>query len=299
MMNMNPFCFCRDEHQRPDFPQNQDPRENCHFDGSAFGRFRPPWPHFGRGFREMADCNRRFMHEVGRSMHSLWNEERTMNADCNTNRENMNEADQRMPHCGMPSGARGRDPSDVFAWCGHGHGLFGRGGCWFPPHPPFGNGFRGSSPRARRGDVRTALLLLLAEGPRNGYQLMQEIEKRSNGAWRPSPGSTYPALQQLEDEGLVRVEVEGGSRLFHLTEMGKIAASEKSESQNTAPWDPANFGAESGSELRELMGQIMMAAMQVNHVGNSTQVAAARKILADVCRSLYQILAESENEDNP
>ena len=81
------------------------------------------------------------------------------------------------------------------------HGRPRRYGCpgLRPPRPP----------RARRGDVRAALLVLLAEEPRNGYQLMQEIEQRSDGAWRPSPGSVYPALQQLEDEGLVRVEGEG------------------------------------------------------------------------------------------
>ena len=78
--------------------------------------------------------------------------------------------------------------------------------------------------RARRGDVRTALLTLLAEEPRNGYQLMQEIERRSEGVWRPSPGSVYPALQQLEDEGLVRAEETDGRKLFHLTDEGRKAA---------------------------------------------------------------------------
>jgi hypothetical protein len=88
---------------------------------------------------------------------------------------------------------------------GHGRGGHGRGGRrGRPPFgPPFGPGF-GRGSRARRGDVRAALLVLLAEEPRNGYGLMQEIESRSEGAWRPSPGSVYPALQQLEDEGLVR-----------------------------------------------------------------------------------------------
>ena len=92
-----------------------------------------------------------------------------------------------------------------------------RGPCF---GPGFGPGF-GRGQRARRGDVRAALLALLAEEPRNGYQLMQEIERRTEGVWRPSPGSVYPALQQLEDEGLVRAQEGGGRKLFELTDDGR------------------------------------------------------------------------------
>src|SRR5919107_2960735 len=111
---------------------------------------------------------------------------------------------------GGPRGHRGRPHRRPHG--GHGFG------------PPFGPGFGGfgpRGPRARRGDVRAALLVLLAEEPRNGYGLMQEIEARSNGAWRPSPGSVYPALSQLEDEGLVRAEERDGSRVFTLTDAGR------------------------------------------------------------------------------
>ena len=90
---------------------------------------------------------------------------------------------------------------------GGGGPMWGRGG-------PFGGG-RGRG-RKRRGDVRAALLLLLAEEARNGYQLMQTIEERSGGRWRPSPGSVYPALAQLEDEGLVRAVERDGTKLFEL-----------------------------------------------------------------------------------
>src|SRR5215468_5428427 len=83
---------------------------------------------------------------------------------------------------------------------------------------PFFGGPGGFGPRARRGDVRTAALLLLADGPLNGYQVMQEIERRSDGVWRPSPGSVYPALAQLEDEGLIHAEAAGEGRAFALTE---------------------------------------------------------------------------------
>ena len=88
----------------------------------------------------------------------------------------------------------------------------GRGGPW---------GGRGGGGRARRGDVRAALLLLLAENPQNGYQLIQEIERRTEGVWKPSPGSVYPALQQLEDEGLVRTAETEGKKAYELTAEGQ------------------------------------------------------------------------------
>src|SRR6202008_1762144 len=82
--------------------------------------------------------------------------------------------------------------------------------------PPFGR-----PGGARRGGGRAALLALLAEEPRNGYQLMQEIERRSEGVWRPSPGSVYPALQQLEDEGLVQPAESEGKKAYELTAEGR------------------------------------------------------------------------------
>src|SRR5881396_519230 len=96
-------------------------------------------------------------------------------------------------------------------------------GGWGPGHRhhhPAGPGF-GRRRRMRRGDVRAALLVLLAEEPRNGYGLMQEIERRSDGVWRPSPGSVYPALALLEDEGLVRTTEEDGRKVFTLTDAGR------------------------------------------------------------------------------
>ena len=103
--------------------------------------------------------------------------------------------------------------------------------------PPFGGGHRGRhrGHKARRGDIRTAALLLLAEQPRNGYQLMQEIEERSEGVWRPSPGSVYPTLQQLEDEGLVRSTENSGQHLLELTEAGHAVLAERSPDA-AAPW---------------------------------------------------------------
>src|SRR5271157_1182876 len=115
--------------------------------------------------------------------------------------------------------------------CGRGrhrHGGFGPGPGGFGGFP-FGGGPRGRGRKARRGDIRTAALLLLAEEPRNGYQIMQEVEERSEGVWRPSPGSVYPALQQLEDEGLIRSEETDGRKLFRLTADGEAYLKDRGE----------------------------------------------------------------------
>src|SRR5271154_407642 len=111
----------------------------------------------------------------------------------------------------------------------------GPGGSRHPPHRR----------RMRRGDVRAAILVLLAEEPRNGYQLMQEIEERSGGTWRPSPGSVYPALQLLSDEGLVRGEQRDGGNLFQLTDAGKTHVDENRERLGE-PWAQAETGGPHG-----------------------------------------------------
>jgi DNA-binding PadR family transcriptional regulator len=151
---------------------------------------------------------------------------------------------------------------------------------------------RGS--RARRGDVRAAALALLAEEPVNGYQIIQEISERSGGVWRPSPGSVYPALQQLQDEGLIQAEPgETGHRGYVLTDQGReYAAAHPDELR--APWDVVPGGA--AIEMRALMGQLGAAAFQVVSAGSDAQQAQARKILADSRKSLYQILAAGEEE---
>src|SRR5438128_12124350 len=117
----------------------------------------------------------------------------------------------------------------------HRHHGFGRGHGFAPPGYGPGGSF-GRGRRARRGDIRTAALLLLAEEPRNGYQIMQEVEERSGGVWRPSPGSVYPALAQLEDEGLIRSEESDGRKLFVLTDAGRAHVEERDPSK-PAPWE--------------------------------------------------------------
>ena len=178
-----------------------------------------------------------------------------------------------------------RHRSDDEGRRGRGGGRRGhvRGG--FPGRPPGPPGFHGMGPwpgeprmrgsRARRGDVRAAALALLVEQPMNGYQIIQEIGERSGGVWRPSPGSVYPALQQLEDEGRQYADA-------HPDEL-------------RAPWDMVAGGAGgAAAEMRTLMGQLAMAAFQVVSAGTEPQQAEARKILADTRRALYRILAADD-----
>jgi DNA-binding PadR family transcriptional regulator len=160
---------------------------------------------------------------------------------------------------------------------------------------PFGDPRWHRGPRLKRGDVRAAALTLLAEEPRNGYQIIQEIESRSRGMWRPSPGSVYPALQQLEDEGLIRTDDgEGGRKAFHLTDEGRTYVAEHSD-ELQAPWDAlAGTAATDVIDMRHLFGQVAMAAMQVVSVGTEAQIESARQILVGARRSLYGLLASDE-----
>ena len=151
--------------------------------------------------------------------------------------------------------------------------------------PPFGGG-RG---RRRRGDVRTAVLLLLAEQPRNGYQLMQEIEERSRGHWRPSPGSVYPTLSQLEDEGLIRATEIDGAKAFEITDAGRDQLAERGEA--AAPWDQDDESGPSPRQVRHDIGVVAAAAWQVLQAGDEQQIAKARELLAETRRRLYRILA--------
>jgi DNA-binding PadR family transcriptional regulator len=178
-----------------------------------------------------------------------------------------------------------------------------RGGPWGPAgfgpmgfaFGPWGaEGRRG--PRVRRGDVRAAALALLAEEPRNGYQLIQDIAERSGGVWQPSPGSIYPALQQLEDEGLIQAETpEGGRKRYALTAEGREYVTAHAD-EVRAPWDDvAGSVGTDAIELRKLFGAVAMAGMQVVQVGTPAQVEQARQILTDARRKLYAILAADDD----
>jgi DNA-binding PadR family transcriptional regulator len=167
---------------------------------------------------------------------------------------------------------------------------FGGGG---PGFGPGGGGPRWRGGRkARRGDIRTAALLLLAEEPRNGYQIMQEVQERSDGAWRPSPGSVYPALAQLEDEGLIRSEEIDGRKAYRLTVDG-LAHVEERDPERPAPWEQMSGDTPPKAvELGKIMREVAFAFMQVMRTGSEAQQEQARKVLADVRRDLYRILGE-------
>lgn len=178
---------------------------------------------------------------------------------------------------------------------------FGPGGPGFGPGGQFGPGgpFRGrrggrrggrGPHRAPRGDVRTAVLLLLSEEPMHGYQLMQTIAERTGGRWAPSPGAIYPTLNQLEDEGLVEISKDGGRKLVTLTEEGRTHVEEHSSSwANPFPTAAEDSGA---FDLRGLMHEVNGAVRQVGRAGTDAQVGEAASILAETKRSLYRLLAE-------
>jgi DNA-binding PadR family transcriptional regulator len=186
---------------------------------------------------------------------------------------------------------------------GHGPGRRGFAAPGFGPPGPGGFGpWLGEprfprGPKVRRGDVRAASLALLAEEPRNGYQIIQEIGERSGGVWQPSPGSVYPALQQLEDEGLIEAETpEGGRRRYALTAEGRDYVAAHAD-ELRAPWDVVARSVGSDAiELRRLFHEVLMAAAQVARVGSTEQVDQARRILTDTRRRLYRILAADEEE---
>jgi len=183
------------------------------------------------------------------------------------------------------------------------------------PGPPFEFGMRGGpfgpkqfrvrGPRVRRGDVRAAILDLLAEGqPWNGYQIIQEIGARTQGVWRPSAGSVYPALQQLEDEALIRAETTGEDRrrMYTLTEEGRAYVEEHAD-ELRASWEAVTGSVDDAEiQLHHTMKQVFVAVTQVAQAGSAAQVQQAGNILADTRRALYRILAADDQdaeEDTP
>src|SRR5262249_28171473 len=179
---------------------------------------------------------------------------------------------------------------------GHGPGFHGAP----PGFDPRGRGYGRRGGRAKRGDVRAAALALLAEEPMNGYQIIQQISERSGGLWRPSPGSVYPALAQLEDENLVVLQAGAGERrAYTLTEAGRAYVTEHAE-ELKAPWSAmTNNAATAAADLHSLVRQVHVAAFGVLSAGTDAQMDQARKILAQTRRSLYRILAEDEADPEP
>lgn len=203
-------------------------------------------------------------------------------------------------------------------WGEEGRGRRGPGGFGGPGGPPpwvaglFGLGQpeRGRGPRVRRGDVRVAILDVLAragrdEEPINGYQVIQQIAERSDGAWRPSPGSVYPTIQQLQDEGLVESDDERGRKTLRLTDAGRSHVEEHAD-ELAAVWAPFERDAQAGADqaskaapdagepvdLRSELGRVMPAVWQILTQGTDAQRRAALDVLVDARRRLYGVLAD-------
>ncbi|MDX6605784.1 MAG: hypothetical protein QOD14_324 [Solirubrobacterales bacterium] len=143
--------------------------------------------------------------------------------------------------------------------------------------------------RVRRGDVRSAILALLDDRPMHGYEMIQELEERTGGRWRPSAGSIYPTLQLLEDEGLVTAQEVEGRRVFSLTDSGKEAVPDRAEGQR--PWEQGDEDSPR-FEVRSELFRTIGAAKQVARGDDDEQMAKAAEILKETRRKLYGLLAE-------
>jgi DNA-binding PadR family transcriptional regulator len=224
----------------------------------------------------------------------------------------------------------GREFESMFQQHGRGHGRrrdedwggpWGSG-MWGPPSrrgggrggpPPWLVGLFGlaqqeriRAPRARRGDVRVAILAVLADGPLNGYQVIQEIADRTGGAWRPSPGSVYPTISQLEHEGLVESDDERGRRTLRLADGGRAFLADH-EGEVAEVWAPFAEDGTTGSaddepgvdfaSLKPELGRVMNAVWQIITTGTEEQRRSAVSVLVEARRALYQILADHPGDD--
>jgi DNA-binding PadR family transcriptional regulator len=174
-------------------------------------------------------------------------------------------------------------------------GRRGRQGWGYGPRGgfPMGPGpFFGGRPRVGRGDVRLAILQLLGEQPMHGYQIMQELAERSSGVWQPSPGSIYPTLQQLEDEGLIEADKHEGKNVYSLTNQGR---NELERGDEPLVWE--RFGSRVDDtliDLRDVGFQVGAAVMQIARAGSESQVARTKEILEETRRRIYEILGEDD-----
>jgi DNA-binding PadR family transcriptional regulator len=198
-------------------------------------------------------------------------------------------------HTWSPGGGRNRRPGGPPPWLGE---IFGFAGAPQRPQP------RG--PRVRRGDVRTAIIDVLhrartADEPINGYQVIQEIAELSHGEWRPSPGSVYPTIQQLQDEGLVESDDERGRRTIRLTDAGVTWAEGNTDELASvwAPFAPAEQSTQdqpSGhADIKSEIGQVVSAVWQLVTQGSEQQRRAALDVLVDTRLRLYGILADGRD----
>ena len=184
---------------------------------------------------------------------------------------------------------------------GPGEGARGR---WEGPRGR-GRGFGDEGPRGRgrgrrpKGDIRLAALLLIDEEARNGYQIIEELAARTSGTWRPSSGAVYPALAQLEDEGLIEAFDNEGRKAYRLTDAGREAVA---ANEAPAPWETATadaseaLGGRSGGEMWQAFGQVAMATKAVAATRDEAALTEAAKVLEQTRRSLYRILADGPQD---
>ena len=161
---------------------------------------------------------------------------------------------------------------------------------------PMGSGpfFPGRS-KVSRGDVRIAILHLLAEEPMHGYQIMQELTERSGGMWRPSPGSIYPTLQLLSDEDLIQADEHDGKKVYRLTADGQAIVE---SAEDAPPWERFGAGPNDGLfDLRDIGFQVGAAVMEVGRSGTETQIARAHQILEQARKDIYLILADDKEDE--
>lgn len=167
----------------------------------------------------------------------------------------------------------------------------------FPGGPGFGGpgfggpGFRSGGRRRAKGDVRAAILSLLGDGPLNGYAVIKAVAERTGEAWRPSPGSVYPTLQQLVDEGLISPVGEGRKTEFELTDDGRAYVTEHQDELNRA-WDAVPRPSESATELFQAIGKLMGVVGQFRHTATDAQRTAATEKIDEARKALYLILAD-------
>lgn len=211
---------------------------------------------------------------------------------------NYSMSEERGPRPGKGGAHRGHRGPRGFGGPGFGPGFGGFGPGFGPMGPggPGGPGRRGG--RNRRGQVRESILALLVDQPLNGYQMMQALDERTHGMWRPSPGAVYPALAQLEDEGLIESFDNDGQKAFRLTEAGREAA-ESIE----APWEAVNarFPGGSPDAIRALWHEfagLAGAAKELSRTGDPAHLESAAAIVADARRRIYGLLATDPSTPN-
>jgi DNA-binding PadR family transcriptional regulator len=185
---------------------------------------------------------------------------------------------------------------------GEGPGRARRGGRGrhMPGHGHHGPGGFGPGPgrrRAGRGNVRAAVLALLSEEPQHGYAIIGALAERSGGLWRPSPGSIYPVLGQLQDEGLVTSDQSGGRKVFALTDAGRTFVDEHAE-ELKEPWGTGETRRRDRAvSLFDAVRALGGAAREVARNGTDDQVQRARQLVDDARKSLYRVLAEDSRDE--